>query len=90
MDEDILRCLFAYANGCRCQGTIYRARAYGRTRGRDYPGWDGVREYRLWCSLKNDHAGAVSSFVGKDRIEFYPDRLPPQLVERVWQGDLLG
>jgi hypothetical protein len=70
-----MNCPFVYANGRRCAGQIYRARAYGR-HGR----WGCVEEHdirkiRLWCSLKDDHVGAVSSFVGKERMEFYPDEL---------------
>lgn len=90
MSDDVLRCPFTYANGCRCQGTVYRARAYGRSRGWNYPERDDVHKYRLWCSVKGDHAGAVSSFVSKDRMEFYPDRLPATLIDRLWQGDLLS
>jgi hypothetical protein len=34
-----------------------------------------IRKIRLWCSEKDDHAGAVSSFAAKNRMEFYPDQL---------------
>lgn len=90
MSDDVLRCPFTYASGCRCQGTIYRARLYGRSRGRDYPARDDVRKYRFWCSLRDDHTGAVSSPPSKDRMEFYPDQLATTLIDRLWQGNLLN
>ena len=68
-------CPFVYASGRRCTGQITRARAYGR-----HDRWGRVEEYdirkvRLWCSLRWDHAGAVSTFASKERMEFYPDEL---------------
>lgn len=90
MDQNVLRCPFTYANGCRCQGEVYRARAYGPSYGRHYPERDDVRRYRLWCSLKDDHAGAVSSSEGKQRMEFHPNELPELLVDHLWKNDLMG
>lgn len=69
-----MKCPFVYANGHRCSGSVWQARAYGKSR-------DGIvreediRKVRLWCSEKDDHAGAVSSSVAKERMEFYPDEL---------------
>ena len=40
--------------------------------GRAYGNDPNVHKYRLWCSENDDHAGAVSSFEGKQRMEFYP------------------
>jgi hypothetical protein len=68
-------CPFVYANGRRCTGKITRARAYGRHDRGGCVEEHNIRKIRLWCSLKGDHVGAVSSFVGKERMEFYPDEL---------------
>ena len=74
-------CPFVYANGRRCKGTIYRAVAYGsRCEGH-------AHKYRLHCSEKGDHAGIVSSFEGKERMEFYPDELPEGVESLLWSGD---
>jgi hypothetical protein len=81
-------CLFRYSSGRECDGTIIRAKAYG-------PHLSGpedrhkVRKYRLWCSKHGDHCGAVSSYVSKDRMEFYPDQLPEGVEIALWEGDLL-
>lgn len=88
MDDDILCCPFIYVDGRRCKGTIYRAKAYGPSRGYDHPERDRVRKYRLWCSLKDDHAGFDPG--GKLRMEFYPDELSAAAIDKLWQGDLLG
>jgi hypothetical protein len=69
-----MKCPFVYADGRKCAGEIYRARAYGRGSYGVVEAED-VRKIRLWCSEKNDHEGAVSSFAGKLRMEFYPDEL---------------
>ena len=69
-----MQCPFVYANGRRCTGQIHRARAYGRNHGGGVREHD-VRKIRLWCSEKDDHAGVVPSFAGKNRMEFYPDQL---------------
>jgi hypothetical protein len=63
-------CPFTYANGRHCCGTIYRARAYGPSRGSHYVAREDVRKYRLWCSDKGDHEGAVETTEGKMRMEF--------------------
>ena len=69
-----MKCPFTYANGRCCSGTIQQARAYGRqTNGTVVA--DDIRKIRLWCSEKWDHAGAVSSWDAKLRMEFYPDEL---------------
>ena len=83
-------CPFVYANGCRCTGVIYSARAYGPTRDRHYPLREDVRKYRLRCSEKDDHAGAVSGWIGKERMEFYPNRLPTGVEDALWASDLLN
>ncbi len=77
-------CPFVYANGDRCPGEIHRIRAYGgRGRPRD------VRKYRIWCSLKGDHAGVLSSFEAKQRMEFYPDELPADLLDWAWEAGMV-
>ena len=38
----------------------------------------------MWCSDKDDHAGTVRSWAGKERMEFYPDRIPEDLKGFVW------
>ncbi len=81
-EETHIPCPFVYSTGRKCTGTIYRARAYGDGR--------NVRKYRLWCSERDDHAGAVSSFEGKDRMEFYPDQLPQGMEEKLRDLDLLS
>ena len=83
-------CPFVYANGRLCTGTVRLARAYGPSRGRPHVERGDVRKYRLWCSEKDDHAGAVNNSTGKDRMEFYPDRLPKGLEDRIWSDGLLG
>ncbi len=77
MDQDLIPCPFVYANGRKCCGVVRQARAYGPTRGKHYVNRADVRKYRLWCSDKDDHAGAVSDHTSKERMEFYPDELPP-------------
>src|ERR1700722_19452791 len=79
---EAIPCPFVYASGRRCTGHVYRARAYGPSR-------EHVRKYRLWCSEKDDHAGAVSDPVSKSRMEFYPDELAPGVVEMLWSGGML-
>jgi hypothetical protein len=44
-------------------------------------GLKDVRKYRVWCSEHDDHAGAVNSWSGKLRMEFYPDQLPSEMIE---------
>ena len=84
------RCLFTYADGRQCWGTVYRARAYGPIRDQQSVERTDVRKYRFWCDLKDDHAGAVSSFAAKERMEFYPDELPPGMEDQIWANDILG
>ncbi len=79
-------CPFVYASGKPCAGSVCRAQGYGRVRGDHYV----IRKYRLWCSEKDDHAGAVRTFEGKQRMEFYPDELPPGMLDRIQADDLLG
>jgi hypothetical protein len=69
-----MKCPYTYANGRQCTGTIWQARAYGK---HNYGIVDAenIKKIRLWCSEKGDHAGAVSSFATKDRMEFYPNEL---------------
>jgi len=73
--EKAVSCPFVYANGHRCSGVVYQVRAYGPDRGNGHIDLADVRKFRLWCSDKNDHAGAVSDYVSKQRMEFYPDEL---------------
>jgi hypothetical protein len=69
-----MKCPFVYSSGRHCTGDVWQARAYGHHRdGIVEPG--DIRKIRLWCSEKGDHAGAVSSFGSKERMEFYPDEL---------------
>jgi hypothetical protein len=84
MSVATIDCPFTYANGEKCQGHIYRARAYGPKRGEFYVTRENVRKYRLWCSIKEDHAGAAHGFEGKERMEFYPDKLPPGAEDMLW------
>ena len=75
-------CPFVYANGKRCPGEIHRIKAYGvHGRGRHRE----VRKYRVWCSLKGNHAGILSNFDAKQRMEFYPDQLPADLLDWAWE-----
>jgi hypothetical protein len=85
MDNE-LECPFVYANGRKCAGKVINWRVYGY-------GWqdNGVkgsladaRKVRLWCSDKYDHAGAISSWTSKERMEFYPDKLPSPIFEAVF------
>lgn len=75
-------CPFVYANGRACGGFIRRARLYG---GR---GFHNVRKIRLWCSEKDNHAGAINSFEGKRRMEFYPDQLSEEILEAIENGTI--
>jgi hypothetical protein len=83
MDTKTIPCLFVYADGHRCSGEIYRACAYGPSRGKDFVNRDDVRKYRMWCSEKGDHAGAISDSVSKQRMEFYPDEIPDDIYQDV-------
>ncbi len=79
-------CPFVYANGKRCPGEIHRIKAYGvHGRGRQRE----VRKYRVWCALKGDHAGVLSSYEAKQRMEFYPDELPDELLDWAWQTGMV-
>jgi hypothetical protein len=69
-----MKCPFVYADGRRCIGEIWQARAYGRHRGFGIEE-QHVRKIRLWCSEKDDHAGFDRSLAAKERMEFYPDEL---------------
>jgi hypothetical protein len=80
-----------YADGHRCGGSVYQARAYGPVgQGEYYVKREEVRKYRLWCSEKGDHAGAISSNVSKHRMEFYRNELEPGIEDRIWQDKVLG
>lgn len=90
MASEVIPCPFVYANGKACPGVVRLARAYGPARGRHHVQRVDVRKYRLWCSEKDDHAGPVNSIEGKVRMEFYPDKLPKGVEDRIWAGGLLG
>src|SRR6185312_3115793 len=89
MAEERIACPFVYADGRKCTGVIYQARAYGPHDGSGLVSSDRVRKYRLWCSEKDDHAGAVSTFEAKERMEFYPDRLADGVEERLWSEGMI-
>ena len=74
-------CPFVYASGKKCTGMIMQARGYGP------PG--KIKKYRLWCSEGYDHAGAVSSWQAKERMEFYPDQLPAGVEQKLWDLNLI-
>jgi hypothetical protein len=89
-NDKAIPCPFTYADGHRCGGSVYRARAYGPvSRGEGYVRREDMRKYRLWCSEKDDHAGVISSGASKERMEFYPDELEPGLEDRIWEDDKL-
>jgi hypothetical protein len=75
MEPKKTACPFVYADGRNCSGHVYRAAAYGPTQ-QGYVDLGDVRKFRLWCSEKDDHAGAVSNTESKLRMEFYPDEIP--------------
>ena len=79
-----MQCPFVYSDGHRCGGQVYQARAYGK---HHYGAVEEqhIKKIRLWCSEKGDHAGAISSRWGKERMEFYPDQLEQRglLVEAI-------
>ena|SRR5690349_13085758 len=75
MDFSPIPCPFIYVNGRRCCGNVYQMRAYGPQRGSSYIALEDVRKFRLWCSEKDDHAGAIPDSVSKERMEFYPGEL---------------
>jgi hypothetical protein len=83
-------CPFMYSNGQRCTGHVYEARAYGPKGPDGIVHREDVKKYRLWCSEKGDHAGAVRDWIGKERMEFYPDQLPADTIERLWSDFLPG
>ncbi len=89
-DTPPIPCPFVYANGKRCRGHVRRAKAFGPKRmfGGRLPR-ENVRKYRLWCTEKDDHAGVVSSFEGKERMEFYPDELPAATLDALWGRDMV-
>jgi hypothetical protein len=89
MSDALLPCPFVYADGRKCSGHVYRARAYGPKRGNWIVAREDVRKYRMWCSEKDDHAGAVSSLATKHRMEFYPDQLPRGVEEQLWSSPIL-
>ena len=80
MENEKPRCPFVYANGRRCCGQVRDVRFYGNLR----RGSAGVKKIRMWCSDQGNHAGTVSSLIGKERMEFYPDRVPDDLRNFVW------
>jgi hypothetical protein len=86
MESQKIPCPFVYANGRHCSGVVYKARAHGPTRADNYVDRADLRKYRLWCSDKDDHTGAVSDSVTKDRMEFYPNDLPTNVGDLLWSG----
>ena len=78
--NNTIPCPFVYANGLCCAGRIYRAHAYGRHHYGTVQESD-IKKLRLWCTDKDDHAGAISSNVSKARMEFYPDELAADIYE---------
>ncbi len=88
MNESKIACPFVYANGRPCTSVVVRARAYGPRRDSGVDRAD-VRKYRLWCSEKWDHAGAISSDSSKERMEFYPDQLADGSEDALWDSDFL-
>jgi hypothetical protein len=76
--ESILNCPFVYANGKKCAGKVSGWKVYGRNG--SHP---AGRKVRLWCSDKWDHAGICGDWAAKERMEFYPDRLPRPIFEAV-------
>ena len=70
-----MKCPFVYANGHRCTGEVYRARAYGKHDRFHRVAVQDIRKFRLWCSEKEDHGGAVPSITAKERMEYYSDDL---------------
>jgi hypothetical protein len=90
MTVEKIACPFVYADGSRCSGKVRQARAYGPEKGGNYVARADVKKYRLWCSEKDDHEGAVPSTVGKLRMEFYPDELPAEVIDRLWSENLLS
>ena len=89
MAQKQCQCPFTYSNGKTCDGIIQQAHAYGRSHGGNPILREDVHKYRLWCSKGWDHAGTVASRASKERMEFYPDQLPPGLEGALWTGDLL-
>ena len=73
-------CPFIYASGKRCTGCVSDWRLYGHRKGDPL---FFAKKVRLWCSEKDDHAGAVPSWEGKERMEFYPNRLPPDVYAAI-------
>jgi hypothetical protein len=65
-----------------------RGKAFGRT---DTRCGEEIspNKYRIWCSDKWDHAGAVSSWDVKLRMEFYPDEMPDGMVEALESAGLM-
>ena len=78
MSKVELSCPFVYSNGKKCTGHVVSWKIYGGDT------FATARKVRLWCSEKDDRAGAISSWVGKERMEFYPDRLPKPIFEAVF------
>lgn len=85
MTEAHVRCPFRYASGKQCEGEIVGARAYGRSDRYGFVRRENVRKIRLWCSVRSDHAGIDRSLEAKERMEFYPDELPDEIADTVWQ-----
>lgn len=77
MEKSEMRCPFVNAKGHRCEGHVVGVQGYGpRFEGRMH-----VRKIRFWCSDKGDHTGTSFGNHGKERMEFYPDKVPGDLRE---------
>jgi hypothetical protein len=85
---EAMRCPFVYSNDKQCCGTIVRGKAFGRTMTR-YGEKIPPKKYRIWCSEKWDHTGAVGSWDAKERMEFYPDQLPKGMAEALEAAGLM-
>ena len=48
-----------------------------------------ISGYGNGASSIGNHAGVVSTFEGKERMEFYPDQLPAEMLDRLWASDIL-
>ena len=89
-ESPTIPCPFVYANGQRCRGPVRRAKAFGPKR--KFAGRlprECVRNYRLWCTEKDDHAGIVSSFEGKERMQFDSGELPAATLDALWGREMV-
>jgi hypothetical protein len=94
MDTEPIPCPFVYSKGKRCSGHLVKVKAY-KADLEWTPGADGAwslsigsprSHYHLFCSKKDNHAGAVRP----DALKFHWAELPEELRSKLIEARLIA